>query len=117
LKLEESSIVKTILFDAKDGSDLFMALVSGNATVKSSVLKKLVGSKNVTLASPERVSETTGYQIGSIPPFGWITSGFRVFIDKALLAVPEVGVGSGQWGVEILLSPSDLVRVTGAIPF
>jgi Cys-tRNA(Pro)/Cys-tRNA(Cys) deacylase len=60
------------------------------------------------------VLNTTGYVIGSIPPFHWQPEGFRSFIDAALMQEPVLGVGAGQWGEEIIITPELLVQVSGA---
>ena len=66
------------------------------------------------MASPEVVQATTGYEIGSIPPFHWQPDGFRSLLDESLLNEPVLGVGAGQWGEEILMSPENLVRASRA---
>jgi Cys-tRNA(Pro)/Cys-tRNA(Cys) deacylase len=76
---------------------------------------KVVGSRNVGMASPEEVLARTGYVVGSIPPFGWQPPGFRSLLDASLMAEPLLGVGTGQWGEEILIAPADLVRAAGAV--
>jgi Cys-tRNA(Pro)/Cys-tRNA(Cys) deacylase len=60
------------------------------------------------------VRETTGYVIGSIPPFGWQPQGFRTFLDVSLMQEPVLGVGTGVWGNEILITPENLVKASGA---
>ncbi len=77
-------------------------------------LKKAIGSRNIQMASQERVKETTGYVIGSIPPFSWQPGGFRTFIESSLLDEPVLGVGAGKWGEEILITPADLARASSA---
>ena len=67
------------------------------------------------MASPEAVKATTGYVIGSIPAFGWQPSGFRSFLEATLLDEPILGTGAGQWGEEIMITPQNLVRASGAI--
>jgi Cys-tRNA(Pro)/Cys-tRNA(Cys) deacylase len=67
------------------------------------------------MASFEAVKETTGYVIGSIPPFSWQPAGFRTFLDASLINEPVLGVGTGMWGHEILISPRNLVKASGAI--
>jgi Cys-tRNA(Pro)/Cys-tRNA(Cys) deacylase len=74
----------------------------------------LLGSRNIRLASPEIVIATTGYPIGSIPPFHWQPEGFRSLLEKSLLEEQLLGVGTGQWGEEILITPADLVRASRA---
>ena len=78
-------------------------------------LKKAIGSRNVRMAPPEIVKETTGYMIGSIPPFGWQPEGFRSFLERSLLSEPISGVGAGQWGNEIMISPENLRRASKAV--
>jgi Cys-tRNA(Pro)/Cys-tRNA(Cys) deacylase len=60
------------------------------------------------------VKTTTGYEIGSIPPFHWQPAGFRSFLDEKLMAEPLLGIGAGQWGEEILITPANLVRAAAA---
>jgi Cys-tRNA(Pro)/Cys-tRNA(Cys) deacylase len=66
------------------------------------------------MAAPEVVRETTGYVIGSIPAFGWQPSGFRSFLEASLLGEPILGTGAGEWGEEIMITPLDLIRASGA---
>ena len=67
------------------------------------------------MASFKAVKETTGYVVGSIPPFSWQPEGFRTFLDISLMDEPLLGVGTGQWGHEILITPENLVAASGAI--
>ena len=57
----------------------------------------------------------TGYEIGSIPPFHWQPEGFRSFIAESLMKESELGVGTGQWGHEIIITPENLVKASRAI--
>ncbi|MEJ2239828.1 MAG: YbaK/EbsC family protein [Gemmatimonadales bacterium] len=85
-------------------------LGGGDRNAISGLLKKAVGSRNVRMASLEAVKQTTGYEVGSLPPFHWQPEGFRSFLDEALMSEEVVGVGAGQWGEEIVLSPANLQR-------
>ena len=113
LGFRERQMVKTLVFRADTG-EAVLVMVGGDQSVVSGHLKKIVGSRNVGMASPEAVLALTGYVIGSIPPFGWQPPGFRSLLDASLLAEPLLGVGTGQWGEEILIAPADLVRASGA---
>ena len=70
--------------------------------------------QNIRMASPEAVKATTGYEIGSIPPFHWQPDGFRSFMDESLIGEPVLGVGAGLWGEEILIAPEHLVQASRA---
>jgi Cys-tRNA(Pro)/Cys-tRNA(Cys) deacylase len=53
--------------------------------------------------------------VGSIPPFSWQPEGFRTFLDLSLTKEPVLGVGTGTWGHEILITPENLIKASGAI--
>jgi Cys-tRNA(Pro)/Cys-tRNA(Cys) deacylase len=89
-------------------------MVGGNKNVISGHLKKVVGSRNISLASMDTVLKITGYQIGSIPPFSWQPEGFRSFLDIELTDETILAVGAGKWGNEILITPIDLIKASSA---
>jgi len=68
----------------------------------------------VAMADAATVEAVTGYVIGSIPPFSWQPAGYRSFLERTLLDEERLGVGAGQWGEEIIITPADLVRASGA---
>lgn len=114
LGFRERQMVKTLVFETGAGERV-LVMVGGDQSAVSGLLKKAIGSRDVRMASPEAVLETTGgYAIGSIPPFGWQPEGFRSFLEASLMEEEVLGVGTGQWGEEILLAPADLVRASGA---
>jgi Cys-tRNA(Pro)/Cys-tRNA(Cys) deacylase len=114
LGFREHQMVKTLLFQTGK-AERVLVMVGGDRSAISSHLKKALGDRNIQMASPEAVKETTGYEIGSIPPFHWQPTGFRSFVDEALTREPMLGVGAGVWGSEILITPQNLVRAASAI--
>ena len=113
LGFNEHQMVKTLIFSTDQGEQVLIML-GGDQTAISGHLKKALGSRNIRMASPEVVQATTSYVIGSIPPFHWQPAEFRSFLDASLLREPILGVGAGQWGEEILISPENLVRASHA---
>jgi Cys-tRNA(Pro)/Cys-tRNA(Cys) deacylase len=97
-----------------DTGERILVMVGGDQNIVSGLLKKAAGSRNIRMASFEAVRETTGYEVGSIPPFSWQPPGFRTFLDESLVEEPLLGVGTGRWGHEILLTPEDLVAASDA---
>lgn len=114
LGLEHHQAIKTLIFET-DKDECLLVMVGGDQNVISGHLKRVAGSRNVRLASPERVFEITGYKIGSIPPFGWQPGGFRSFLDLEMMDETLLAVGAGVWGNEILISPSNLVKASQAV--
>jgi Cys-tRNA(Pro)/Cys-tRNA(Cys) deacylase len=113
LGFRERQMVKTLVFEADTGERV-LVMVGGDQSAISGHLKKVIGSKNIRMAALPIVKETTGYEVGSVPPFHWQPEGFRSFLDASLLAEPVLGVGTGQWGEEILITPDNLVRASRA---
>ncbi|ETW93732.1 MAG: prolyl-tRNA synthetase [Candidatus Entotheonella factor] len=115
LGFRERQMIKTLIFVDAKRDEQVLVMLGGDQNAISGHLKKAIGSRNIKLAAPEVVLATTGYAIGSIPPFHWQPEGFRTFLDAALMNEPEVGVGAGVWGHEIILTPQHLVEATSAI--
>ncbi len=109
----EHQMVKTLVFESGTGERV-LVMVGGDRSAVSGHLKKAIGNRNIKMARPEAVKETTGYEIGSVPPFHWQPEGFRSFVDEALIKEPLLGVGAGVWGNEILITPANLVRAASA---
>jgi Cys-tRNA(Pro)/Cys-tRNA(Cys) deacylase len=107
-------MVKTLIFES-DRGERVLVMVGGDQSAISGHLKKAIGSRNIKMARPETVKETTGYEVGSIPPFHWQPDGFRSFMELSLMEEEVLGVGAGEWGREIVITPADLVKASGAM--
>jgi Cys-tRNA(Pro)/Cys-tRNA(Cys) deacylase len=114
LGFSERQAVKTLIFQA-DAGECVLVMLGGDQSAISGHLKKAIGSRNIRMADPETVKETTGYVIGSIPAFGWQPAGFRSFLEASLVEEPILGTGAGQLGEEIMITPENLVRAGNAI--
>jgi len=115
LGFAERQAVKTLIFQVVDTGECVLVMLGGDQNAISGNLKKSIGSRNIQMAPPERVKEVTGYVIGSIPAFGWQPEGFRSFLEASLMEEPILGTGGGQWGEEIMITPENLVKASGAI--
>jgi Cys-tRNA(Pro)/Cys-tRNA(Cys) deacylase len=113
LGFRERQMVKTLLFETDKG-DRALVMVGGDQNAVSGLLKKALGSRNISLAKPEIVKAVTGYEIGSIPPFHWQTEGFLSILEASLMQETELGVGAGVWGNEIIITPENLVKACRA---
>lgn len=107
-------MVKTLIFEVDTGERV-LVMVAANRNAVSGLLKKAIGSRNIRMATLDAVKETTGYEVGSVPPFHWQPVGFRSFIDEALMREDMLGVGAGVWGNEIMMTPKDLQRACDGI--
>jgi Cys-tRNA(Pro)/Cys-tRNA(Cys) deacylase len=114
LGFKPQQMVKTLIFETSKGEKT-LVMLGGDQVAKSGLLKKALGSRNIKLAAPEAVKATTGYEIGSIPPFHWQPEGFRSLLDSSLLKETVLGVGAGKWGHEIIMSPENLIKAAKAM--
>jgi len=114
LDFSERQAVKTLIFQVDTGERV-LVMLGGDQNAISGNLKKAIGSRNIQMAVPDVVKETTGYVIGSIPAFSWQPSGFRSFLEASLLNEPILGTGAGQWGGEIMITPENLIKASHAI--
>ena len=114
LGYRERQMIKTLVFETKQGEQV-LVMVGGDQSAISGHLKKAIGSRDIRLALPEVVLATTGYEIGSIPPFHWQPPGFRSFLEASMLNEEILGVGAGQWGEEIMITSANLVTASRAI--
>ena len=114
LGFREQQIVKTLIFEVVQTKEKVLIMIASNKSAISGNLKKIIGSKDIKMESLDDVQKTTGYIVGSIPPFSWQPLDFRTFIDKALMSEEQLGVGAGQWGEEMIIKPEDLVNASNA---
>jgi Cys-tRNA(Pro)/Cys-tRNA(Cys) deacylase len=113
LGFRERQMVKTLIFET-DQNECALIMVGGDQNAISGHLKKVLGSRNISMCSPEKVQAVTGYVIGSIPPFHWQPEGFKTFLEESLCAEEVLGVGTGCWGEEILIAPEELIKASKA---
>lgn len=103
-------ILKTILVDH---GKLAVAVVPVTTTVDLKAMAKALGVKRVAVAKPDAAERSTGYVVGGISPLGQ-RKRLPTVIDESAMAHPTVNVSGGRRGLEIELSPADLVTATGA---
>jgi len=103
--------------DTERGAANFAHVIdfSERQAVKTLIFQVDTGARNIKMADPDVIKETTGYLIGSIPAFGWQPSEFRSFLEASLIDEPILGTGAGQWGEEIMMTPKNLIKASNVI--
>lgn len=103
-----SQVIRSILFRLTE--ELFiMVLVAGPGQIDWKTLRRTLGQSRLTMASEEEVWRMTGYQIGSVAPFG-LSQPIRTLVDESVLAEEEVSLGSGVRGTAVILKTADLIQ-------
>jgi Cys-tRNA(Pro)/Cys-tRNA(Cys) deacylase len=65
------------------------------------------------MAEPAAAERATGYVTGGISPFGQ-RSRLPIVVDGSIHKWPTIFVSGGRRGLQVEVSPEDLVRLTGA---
>jgi Cys-tRNA(Pro)/Cys-tRNA(Cys) deacylase len=77
-------------------------------------LAEAAGEKKVRMATQKEAETLTGLLVGGISALALLNKGFRVYLDKSAAGYAGIVVSAGQRGINLQLSPADLVRLTGA---
>ena len=91
----------------------FFAVIPGDAELDLKKLAQAAGVKKVELAPLKEVEPLTGYIRGGVTVFAAKTA-FPAFADETLELHDVISVSAGQRGTQLLLSPADYLRATGA---
>jgi Cys-tRNA(Pro)/Cys-tRNA(Cys) deacylase len=70
------------------------------------------GARRAAMAEPKDAERATGYVVGGISPLGQRRR-LRTVVDESALGFPTVYVSAGRRGLELELSPGDLLALTG----
>jgi Cys-tRNA(Pro)/Cys-tRNA(Cys) deacylase len=112
LAMAPEQIFKTLVVIG-DRTGPLLVLVPAGTEVDLRRLARTTGDKRVEMAALREVLELTGYERGAVTPLA-MAKNYPVWIDETVELWDEVGLSAGAQGVEILLAPGDLLRVTRA---
>tara|TARA_R110000868_G_scaffold405206_1_gene684309 strand:+ start:42186 stop:42668 length:483 start_codon:yes stop_codon:yes gene_type:complete len=107
LGITPAEIVKTLVVKRSDGTFLF-ALVPGDRQISWPKLRALVGVNRLKLPDAEVAFAATGYERGTITPFG-STTAWPVFADRSM-AGRRVSMGAGQHGLSLFAQADAVIR-------
>lgn len=111
LDVDAQQVFKTLMVDV--GGTLTVAVVPVSGTLNLKALAAARGGKKAVLAASVVAERRTGYVLGGISPLGQRQRS-PVVIDASALHYDTVLVSGGRRGLEIELTPADLIRATGA---
>jgi Cys-tRNA(Pro)/Cys-tRNA(Cys) deacylase len=109
--IEPERVFKTLLADT-DGR-LVVAIVPVTGKLDLKALAAAVGGKRATMADPALAERRTGYVVGGISPIGQKTP-HETVLDETAELWDTIFVSGGRRGLDLELTPADLVRATGA---
>jgi Cys-tRNA(Pro) deacylase len=106
-----ADVVKTIVVRRGEGDYLFV-LVPGDRVISWPKLRSLLGVSRLSMPSAADAFAVTGYERGTITPFG-ATTAWPVIADNRL-AGREITLGAGAHGVAVAVDADETVRVLEA---
>jgi Cys-tRNA(Pro)/Cys-tRNA(Cys) deacylase len=111
LGLPPEQVFKTLVVDTGAGLAVAVVPVSGQLDLKA--MAAALGAKRVSMADPVSAQRSSGYVVGGISPIGQKRP-LPTVVDESVELFDVVYVSGGRRGLDLGLSPTDLVRVTGA---
>lgn len=112
LGLPAEQVFKTLVVDTGAGLAVGVVPVAGSLDLKA--MAAALGVKRVTMADPAAAQRSSGYVLGGISPVGQKRA-LPTVVDESAELFDVVYVSGGRRGLDLGLSPADLVRVTGAV--
>ena len=102
-------VFKTLLAEADGVLVVGIVPVTGQLDLKA--LARAVGATKATMADPVAAERSTGYVVGGISPVGQKRA-LSTVLDDSALGHETVFVSGGRRGLDLELTPADLVRAT-----
>lgn len=112
LGVDPARVLKTLVAVADGTLTVAVVPVAGRLDLKA--LATAVGAKRADLADPAAAERATGYVVGGVSPLGQ-RSRLRTVVDASALEHETVLVSAGRRGLDVELSPADLVTLTDAV--
>ena len=110
LGLDSARVFKTLVVELSNG-ELAVAVVpvSGQLSMKS--IARACASKKAAMAEPAKVERATAYVLGGVSPLGQ-KQNLKTIVDESSQNFDSIFVSAGKRGLEIELSPTDLLALT-----
>ena len=94
-------------------SGYFVCVIPGAEELDLKAAAKISGNKNYDMIPMKELLPTTGYIRGACSPFG-MKKLFPTYIHQSVIDYPFVYVSAGKRGLQIKVSPQDLIKVSKA---
>ena len=110
--LDINMIFKTLVARG-DKTGIIMAVIGGGEELNLKLLAKASGNKSVEMIALKELLPLTGYVRGGCSPLG-AKKNYPVYLDVRALTLEKISISAGQRGMQIVLSPQDLVKAVNA---
>lgn len=105
-------VFKTILLRG-DKSGVFVCIVPGAEEVNLKKAAAVSQNKNAETVAMKELLPLTGYIRGGCSPLG-MKKPYPIYLHKTAIDYPFIYISAGQRGLQLRLSPPDLIRAVDA---
>jgi len=113
LSVPEARVFKTLVVSL-DSRELAVGVIPVSSMLSMKRMAKAAGAKKAAMADRADVERSTGYVLGGVSPLGQ-KKRLKTIIDSSASQHPTIYVSAGRRGLEIELSPADLVRLVNGV--
>jgi len=110
--LPAEQVFKTLVARG-DRNGVCFAVIPGNYELDLKALARATIDRKTELVSLKEVLPLTGYIRGGVTALG-AKKDYPVFLDETAILWDVISISAGQRGTQILISPDDYIRATGA---
>jgi len=105
-------VFKTLLLKG-DRTGYFVCIIPGDKEVDLKLAAKVSGNKACSMIPMKDLMGVTGYIRGACSPVG-MKKQYPTYIHEACISYDFIYVSAGVRGLQIKISPADLIKITGA---
>lgn len=105
-------VFKTLVLRG-DRNGLFVCVMPGSMEVDLKVAARISGNKSCDMILVKELLPNTGYIRGGCSPIG-MKKAYPTFIHESALLYDTIYVSAGVRGLQICISPEDLIKFVGA---
>jgi Cys-tRNA(Pro)/Cys-tRNA(Cys) deacylase len=114
LGYELARITKSVFCRSQSKARYVVLVGSTNRRLDLKQAARCLDMARLEIAGPQELQEMIGYPRHGVSPFG-LNSSISVVVARGLLGYESVLVGAGAIGVEIEITPRELVDATNAL--
>lgn len=104
------ALIKSMVVRRGDGDYVFV-LVPGDRVISWPKLRRFLGVSRLSMPDADSAKEATGFERGTITPFG-STTAWPVIADERIEGA--ISIGGGAHGVAVGVDAADVIRVLAA---
>lgn len=112
LGVDPAIVFKTLVVEVDSRLAVAICPVTGQVDLKA--VAQALGAKKAAMAEATAAQRSTGYVLGGISPIGQRKK-LPTVLDASAESYPLILVSAGRRGVDVELTPVDLVAITGAV--